>query len=134
MRARSAIADVRIRQQLERGAALAVLVEREAVTLGFVRRQRNRFRKRPRGLQRRHFRHRMRAALGADAADRDALSGQPLIGIVGAQRQPIFGARGEHAVRLGDAARDQIVDHHAEIAFGAIEDDFARRRRPAPPH
>ena len=61
--------------------------------------------------------------LGADAAERDALAGQPLIGVVGAQRQPIFGARGEHAIGLADAARDQIVDHHAEIAFGAIEHD-----------
>ena len=33
--------NVRIRQQLERRAALAVFVEREAVTLGFFRRQRN---------------------------------------------------------------------------------------------
>ena len=41
--ARSAIDNVRIRQQLERGAALSVFVEREAVTLGFLRRQRNRF-------------------------------------------------------------------------------------------
>ncbi len=65
-----------------------------------------------------------------DAADRDALRGQPLIGIVGAQGQPVLGARREHAVRLGDAARHQIVDHHAEIALGAIEHDLARRPRP----
>ena len=57
-------------------------------------------------------------------------AGQPLVGVVGAQRQPVFGARGEHAVRLGDAARDQIVDHHAEIAFGAVEHDLAAPARP----
>ena len=54
---------------------------------------------------------------------------QPLVGIVGAQRQAIFGARGEHAIGLADAPRDEIVDHHAEIGFGAIEED----RRAAPP-
>ena len=68
----------------------------------------------------------------ADAADRDALAGQPLIGVVGPQRQPIFGPRGEHPIRLGDAAGHQIVDHHAEIAFGAVEHDRPARRRPAP--
>ena len=38
-----------------------------------------------------------------------------------AQRQPVFGARGEHAVGFGDAARHQIVDHHANIGLGAVE-------------
>ena len=63
----------------------------------------------------------------ADAAERDALVGQPLVGVVGAQRQAIFGARGEHAIGLADALGDEIVDHHAEIGFGAVED------APAPP-
>ena len=43
--------------------------------------------------------------------------------IVGPQRETILRPRGEHAIRLGDAARDQIVDHHTEISFGAIEND-----------
>ena len=47
------------------------------------------------------------------------------------KRQPVFGARGEHAVRLGDAARHQVVDHDADIAFGAVEDDRRARRRRA---
>ena len=49
-------ADIRIRQQLERAAPLAVLVEREAVARRLVRRERQRLRKRPRRLQRRHLR------------------------------------------------------------------------------
>ena len=71
-----------------------------------------------------------RCALRPDAADRNPLPGQPLVRIVGPQGQPILGARGEHAVRLGDAAGHQVVDHHAEIAFGAVENDLGRRRRP----
>ena len=38
--------------------------------------------------------------------------------------KPVLGARREHAVRLGDAPRDEIVDHHAQIGFGAIEHDW----------
>ena len=68
------------------------------------------------------------ARAGADAAERDALFGQPLVGVVGAQRQPVFGARGEHAIGLADAAGDEIVDHHPEIGFGAVE---ARGAAPA---
>ena len=48
--------------------------------------------------------------------------GQALIGVVGAQGQAILGARGEHAIGLADAAGDEVVDHHAEIARGAVED------------
>ena len=48
---------------------------------------------------------------------------QPLVGIVGAQLQPVLGARGEHAIGLGDAARHEIVDHDAEIAVGARDDE-----------
>ena len=85
-------------------------------------------------VERRHLGANAAGARRPDAADRDALVGQPLIGVVGAQGQPIFGARGEHAIGLGDAARHEIVDHHAEIAFGAVEHDrrsaagAARRR------
>ena len=60
------------------------------------------------------FKHRRRAPLHADAAKRDASPGQPLIGIVGAQRKAIFGARGEHAVGLAHALHHQIVDHDAQ--------------------
>ena len=46
---------------------------------------------------------------------------QALIGVVGSERQPKLGARGEHAIGLGDAMGRQIVDHHAEVRLGAVE-------------
>ena len=55
---------------------------------------------------------------------------QALVGIVGAQAQAVFGARGEHAIGLRDAARHQVVDHHAHIAVGARDEKIARRLRP----
>ena len=64
----------------------------------------------------------------SDAADGDAERRQTLIGIVGAERQPVFGAAREHAVGLGDAAGHEIVDHHAEIAVGAAD-----MKRASPP-
>ena len=54
--------------------------------------------------------------------------GQPLVGIVGPQGQPVFGARGEHPVGLAGAAGHQIVDQHADIGVGAVE----RRAAAAP--
>ena len=126
---------IRIGQQFERGAPLAVPIERQAVPFGFVRRDRQRLRKRARRIERRHLgRECALPRSGPTQPIAMPFAGQPLVGVVGAQRQPVFGARGEHPVRLGDAARDQIVDHHAEIAFGAVEDDRRRRRPPARPH
>ena len=58
-----------------------------------------------------------------NAADRDALVGQPLIRVVGPQGQAIFRPRCEHAIGFGHPAGHEIVDHDAEIAFGPIEDD-----------
>ena len=124
---------MRIRQQFERRAPLAVFVEREAVTFRFFRRERNRIGEFARGIQRRRFFRVEFRARGADAADGNSFVGQTLIGIVGAQLQAIFGARREHAIRLADAARNEIVDHHADIGFGAIENYFVavagQRRR-----
>src|SRR5579885_506319 len=62
-------------------------------------------------------------SLWTDAPKRDAFAGQSLIGIVSTQGQPILGARREHPIWLAHAACDQIIDHHAEIAFGAVEHD-----------
>src|SRR5271156_4896719 len=61
--------------------------------------------------------------LRANAAERDTSVGQALVSIVRPQRQPIFGTRCEHAIGLGDAPSDEVVDHHADIAFGAVEHD-----------
>jgi len=47
------------------------------------------------------------------------LFSQAQIGIVLAQLQAVFGARGEHAIRLGHTAGDEVVDQHAEIGLVA---------------
>src|SRR6476646_528494 len=54
-----------------------------------------------------------RSSLAADGAGGEPERREALVGIVGTEREPILGARGEHAVRLGDAARYEIIDHHA---------------------
>ena len=46
--------------------------------------------------------------------------GETQIRVVFAQRQAILGAAGEHAIRLRRAARDQIVDQHADIGLAAL--------------
>ena len=121
-------------KQLEGAAAVAVLAQREAVRRGFGRRERQRPGHRPRAVKRRHLGAVHLRALAADAAERDALVGEPLIGVVGPQRQPILGARGEHAIGFGDAARHQIVDHDAEIRLRRDRTRSALRRRRAPRH
>ena len=65
----------------------------------------------------------MPGALRPDAARVDPDRRQPLIGIVGAERKPVLGARGEHAIGLADTARDEVVDHDAHIAVGAPDDE-----------
>ena len=62
----------------------------------------------------------------APIADPDR--GQALVGVVGAQGQPVFGARGEHAVGLAGAAGHEVVDQHADIGVGPVEHE----RRPPP--
>src|SRR4029078_11717666 len=64
---------------------------------------------------------------GADATGCDAGRGQPLIGIVGAKLQAKLGARSEHAIRLRNATRNEIVDHHTEIRLGPRNDERIRR-------
>ena len=57
------------------------------------------------------------------AAQRNALIGQALVGIVGPQGQAVLGPRGEHPIGLGDPACHEIIDHHAEIAIRPVEHD-----------
>ena len=45
------------------------------------------------------------------------------VGVVVPQQQPIFGAAGEHAVGLVDAAGDEIIDQHADVRLIAVEDE-----------
>ncbi len=59
--------------------------------------------------------------LFADQPDIDAKLSQPLVGIVDAKLQAEFGPRREHAIGLGNAARDEVVDHHPEIGIGTRE-------------
>ena len=47
------------------------------------------------------------------------------VGVVLAQEQAVFGAGGEHAVRLGGAFGDEIVNEDADVGFVAAEDDGA---------
>jgi hypothetical protein len=54
-----------------------------------------------------------------DDAEATAVLGEPQVGVVLAQLQPVLGARREHPVRLGDAARDQVVDQDAEVSLVA---------------
>ena len=64
-------------------------------------------------------------AFGADAADAIPFRVRRWSALSARNCQAIFGARGEHAIRLADAARHEIVDHDADISLRAIEDDFA---------
>src|SRR3984893_246443 len=66
---------------------------------------------------------RARERAAADATEIGAPPGQPLIGVVGAQRQAIFGARREHAVGLAHPLHRQIVDHDADIGVRAAENE-----------
>ena len=60
---------------------------------------------------------------------------QTLVGVVLPQDEPILRARGHHAVRVGDALCDEIVDQRADVRARAVEhkrratENFQRRVR-----
>ncbi|EXI71365.1 MAG: hypothetical protein AW07_03697 [Candidatus Accumulibacter sp. SK-11] len=58
-----------------------------------------------------------RPALIVDQPQAASNLGQPQVGVVLAQRQAILGATGEHAVRFGNAAGDQVVCQHTEVGL-----------------
>jgi hypothetical protein len=58
---------------------------------------------RPAGRQRRQLPGQSLRPARPDQAHCRTLRGQTLIGIVGSQRQPVFGPRGEHAIGLAGA-------------------------------
>ncbi len=62
-------------------------------------------------------------AICADASPFDAEIGQAQVRIVGAKAEAVFGTGGEHAVWLGHATGDQIIDEDADIGLGAGEFD-----------
>src|SRR3546814_12091322 len=63
-----------------------------------------------------------------DNAQLAADLGQPQVGVVLAQLQAVFSARGEHAIRLQGAMADQVIDQHADICLVAA---WCPRRQPA---
>ena len=101
---------------------------------GLGRGQRNRLVANARTSAKRGHLCRMEAApFRAHAADGNAPGGEPLVGVVRPQRQPVLRPRGEHPIGLGDPLGNEVVDHHPEVAFGAVEHDTRRSRRPATP-
>ena len=67
-----------------------------------------------------------------DDAERAAGLGQTQVGVVLAQLQSVLGAAGKHAVGLGDAARDEVVDQHAQVGLVAARTpSFLADREPA---
>ena len=117
-------------QQLEGGAAAAVAVDRRrpwrSASSGRERQAVEQARGRPPGASRLGGERPRRARPRRSPAP--ARGRQPLVGVVGAQAQAVLGARGEHAVGLGHAARDQVVDHHADVGRRRAT---ARNRAPA---
>ena len=114
-------------EQVEGRAAAPVPVHIQAMAPGLAGRQGERAECHRRFLESGGLGFVGNSSCSANAADPQTFGRQALVGVVGAQAQPVLGARGEHAVRLGDAARDQVVDHDAEIAVGARDDERSRR-------
>ena len=119
------------RKQLEARAHHAVELDREP---GALRRARAERAARPAARSRApsaaSLAANARARSAPDDAECLARRRQTPVGVVGPQRQPIFGARGEHAIGLADALRGQVVDQHADIGVGAVERPAARAGRP----
>ena len=65
-------------------------------------------------------------ALGAYQPGPVSHGTETVIGVVDAQRQAKFRSGREHAVGLGDATRDQIVDHHPKIGLAAVKLDSVK--------
>ena len=122
--------DARTGQQLERRPPAPVLVDVQAVAGGLVGRQGQAVQQAPAIVQGCALAGERLAAAGLDQPQGQSGWRQALVGVVGAQAQAVFGARGEHAIGLGDAARHQVVDHHAHVAVGARDDENRARRRP----
>ena len=70
-------------------------------------------------------------ALVVDEAELATFRRKSQVGIVLAQQQPILGPAREHAIGFGHAARDQVIDEHAEIGFVALRKPLLLLARPA---
>ena len=102
---------------------MAVPVQRQTVFGRFIGGDRQRLRQGLRRLERGHLRGMPLRTRLPYAAQCNPLIGQALVGVIGPQGQAVLRPRGEHPVRFGDSAGYEIVDHHAEIAVGAVEND-----------
>ncbi len=54
-----------------------------------------------------------------DEPETEADLGEPLVGVVGAQQQPMLRGGGEHAVGLAVLPRDEVVHQHADVGLVA---------------
>ena len=111
--------DIGVSEQLVSASLPPVAIDGETVLAGLVGGEREAAEQRPGLIEAFRLRGERAPARRSDAADVDAERRQPLVGIVGAKRKAVLGAAGEHAIGLGHAAGDEVVDHHAEIAVGA---------------
>src|SRR4051794_36524468 len=59
-------------------------------------------------------------ALVLDEAEFAALRREAQIGVVLPEQQAMLRTAGEHAIRLARAARNEVVDEHAEVALAAL--------------
>ncbi len=72
--------------------------------------------------------------LVASARDQAEVVGerrQAEVGVVAAQQQAVLRARGQHPVGLDELLGDEVVDHHAEVALVAPQDDRVAPGRPS---
>ena len=110
-------------EQIESAPPRAVLVHAEPMPRSLRRRDRQALGQLPRVGERGGLALERRPSRRTDAPGGDPARGQALVGVVGAQVQPVLGARGEHPVRLGHPAGDQVVDHDADVGLAAVEDE-----------
>ena len=60
-----------------------------------------------------------RPAAVSDQPETASMLGQAHVSVILAQGEPVFGTAGKHAIGLGNPARNQIIDQHAQIGFVA---------------
>src|SRR4051812_46940516 len=93
---------------------------------GLVRRQGQRSRQLLRRAKSRHLCGVTFRSRPADAPERNAFVGKPLVRVVGAQRQSVLCPRCEHSVRLSDSSGNKVIDHDPEVSVSPVKDDRLR--------
>ena len=106
-----------IGQQVLEAAPLTVGLHIEAVATGLLRRQGQLIGLEPCVPQGVCLDGKAFCPFRTDTAEGQTARGEALIGIVGSQGEAIFGATGKHAIGLGHATCDQIIDHDANIGL-----------------